>query len=75
MYLYSEVDCGEIVDGMMYTNGTITSPGFPDNYPAFLNCKYTIRAAPGTSKVHYQGQTSSLVASLSRKVSICSINS
>jgi len=42
-----EVDCGEEVDGMKYQNGTITSPGFPDNYPAFLNCKYIIRAMPG----------------------------
>ena len=43
-----DVICGEDVDGMMYQNGTITSPGFPENYPAFLNCRYVIRAMPGT---------------------------
>ena len=45
-----DVICGEDVDGMMYQKGTITSPGFPENYPAFLNCRYVIRAMPGTKK-------------------------
>ncbi|XP_023334329.1 uncharacterized protein LOC111705865 [Eurytemora carolleeae] len=41
------IDCGEDLDVSMEGNGTITSPGYPDNYPAFLNCKWTIKAMPG----------------------------
>merc|ERR1719483_131932 len=41
------VDCGHQVDGTTVTNGTIVSPGFPDNYPAFLNCKWSIKGTPG----------------------------
>jgi len=41
------VDCGYEVDGTMVTNGTIISPGFPDNYPEYLNCKWSIKATPG----------------------------
>jgi len=41
------IDCGHEVDGTVAQNGTIHSPGYPDNYPAFLNCRWTIRANPG----------------------------
>ena len=39
--------CGYTVDGSLVENGTISSPGYPDNYPAFLDCKWRIQAAPG----------------------------
>jgi len=41
------IECGHDVDGTLVQNGTITSPGFPDNYPAFLNCRWRIQATPG----------------------------
>ena len=41
------IECGYTVDGTLVENGTITSPGYPDNYPAYLNCKWKIMAAPG----------------------------
>ena len=36
------ISCGYTVDGSLVENGTITSPGYPDNYPAFLDCKVSI---------------------------------
>ena len=41
------ISCGYVVDGSLVENGTITSPGYPDNYPAYLNCRWKIMAAPG----------------------------
>ena len=41
------ISCGHVVDGTLVENGTINSPGYPDNYPAYLNCKWKIMAAPG----------------------------
>jgi hypothetical protein len=41
------VQCGAEVDGTLIQNGTISSPGYPDNYPAFLNCVWRIKAMPG----------------------------
>jgi hypothetical protein len=41
------VQCGEEVDGTLVQNGTISSPGYPDNYPAFLSCVWRIKATPG----------------------------
>ena len=41
------VECGAEVDGTLVQNGTITSPGYPDNYPAFLSCVWKIKATPG----------------------------
>ena len=41
------VQCGEEVDGTLVQNGTITSPGYPDDYPAFLSCVWRIKATPG----------------------------
>ena len=41
------ISCGYVVDGTLVENGTIKSPGYPDNYPAYLNCKWKIMAAPG----------------------------
>merc|ERR1712115_181032 len=41
------VECGAEMDGTLVQNGTITSPGYPDNYPAFLSCQWRIRATPG----------------------------
>ena len=36
------ISCGYTVDGSLVENGTITSPGYPDNYPAFLDCKVSV---------------------------------
>lgn len=41
------ISCGYTVDGSVVENGTISSPGYPDNYPAYLACKWRIKAAPG----------------------------
>jgi len=41
------IDCGTVVDTAMAENGTIKSPGYPENYPAYLNCKWEIKATPG----------------------------
>ena len=41
------IECGYTVDGSTAENGTIVSPGYPDNYPAYLACKWRIQAAPG----------------------------
>ena len=41
------MECGQEVDGTLVQNGTISSPGYPDNYPAFLSCTWRIRANPG----------------------------
>ena len=41
------IECCHGIDVTLVQNGTITSPGYPDNYSAFLNCKWKIKGTPG----------------------------
>ncbi|OPJ83749.1 low-density lipoprotein receptor-related protein 12 isoform A [Patagioenas fasciata monilis] len=39
--------CGDIPEQIRSPSGTITSPGWPSEYPARINCSWYIRAKPG----------------------------
>ncbi|TDG95892.1 hypothetical protein EPR50_G00244190 [Perca flavescens] len=39
--------CGEVAELLRASSGVITSPGWPFQYPARLNCSWNIRARPG----------------------------
>ncbi|XP_035848862.1 low-density lipoprotein receptor-related protein 12 isoform X2 [Sander lucioperca] len=39
--------CGEVAELLRGSSGVITSPGWPFQYPARLNCSWNIRARPG----------------------------
>ena len=43
------IECGREIDGTQArnNNGSFSSPGYPDNYPAFLSCRWRITATPG----------------------------
>ncbi|KAE8282606.1 Low-density lipoprotein receptor-related protein 12 [Larimichthys crocea] len=39
--------CGDVAELLRASSGVITSPGWPFQYPARLNCSWNIRARPG----------------------------
>lgn len=39
--------CGDIPEQIRSPSGTITSPGWPSEYPARINCSWYIHANPG----------------------------
>ncbi|KAL6039720.1 hypothetical protein STEG23_000332, partial [Scotinomys teguina] len=39
--------CGETPEQIRAPSGIITSPGWPSEYPAKINCSWLIRANPG----------------------------
>ncbi|XP_054483597.1 low-density lipoprotein receptor-related protein 12-like, partial [Anoplopoma fimbria] len=39
--------CGDVAELLRGSSGVITSPGWPFQYPARLNCSWNIRARPG----------------------------
>ncbi|KAF1372077.1 hypothetical protein PFLUV_G00260610 [Perca fluviatilis] len=46
-YLLILSACGEVAELLRASSGVITSPGWPFQYPARLNCSWNIRARPG----------------------------